>query len=65
MLSVTATWKQASQPLPCSRDPRCWGIQPGEFYFEQDGQALHAVGFCRDRNGNRLPAFPWEESKSP
>src|SRR5438128_8710924 len=60
---VKATWKQATTPLPCARDPRCRGIQTGEFYFEHsDGRAVHAIGACRDRRGKLLPAFPWDES---
>src|SRR2546427_10328507 len=57
MLSVTATWKQATPP--CSRDPRCRGIEPGEFYYEyHDGRAVHPVGFCKDQDGHHLPDFP-------
>jgi hypothetical protein len=65
MPSVTTTWKQATTPLPCARDPRCRGIQAGEFCVELDnGRTVHAVGFCRDHHGNRLPNFPWEEDKT-
>jgi hypothetical protein len=65
MLGVTATWKQTTQPLPCARDARCRGIQVGEFYVElDDGRAVHAVGFCVDSEGNRVPPFPWDEEKS-
>jgi hypothetical protein len=28
-----------------------------------DGRAVHAVGFCVDEDGNRVPAFPWDEEK--
>ncbi len=46
-------------PLPCARDPRCRGIQTGEFYHEfEDVGAIHAVGFCRDSEDRKLPAFP-------
>ncbi len=65
LLLLDARWKQASQPLPCARDARCKGIQAGEFYVElDDGRAVHAVGFCMDSDGNRLPVFPWDEEKS-
>jgi len=51
MLRMTSTWKQATEPIPCARDPRCRGIEPAEFYFELDfGRAVHAVGFCKDRD---------------
>ena len=61
---MTATWKQAITPIPCARDPRCRGIQAGEFYFErEDGRAIHALGACRDRDGKILPVFPWDEGK--
>jgi len=63
MLRVNATWKQATVPRPCARDPRCRGILVGEFFSEHDdGRAVHAVGFCRDNQGKVLPAFPWDES---
>jgi hypothetical protein len=52
-------------PLPCARDPRCQGIEVGEFYFGHlNGTTLHAVGSCRDRDGKLLPVFPWDEQKS-
>jgi hypothetical protein len=59
------SWKQATALHPCTKDPRCRGIQPGEFYVElDDGRAVHAVGFCVDSDGKRLPPFPWDEEKS-
>jgi hypothetical protein len=65
MHGVMANWKQAPQSLPCARDARCRGIQAGEFYVDLgDGRAVHAVGFCVDTDGNRLPSFPWDEERS-
>ena len=46
MLGVTSTRKQATASLPCARDPRCRGIQAGEFYFGQADWQDGRLAFC-------------------
>ncbi len=57
----------APAAMPCSANPECVGIKPGEWaWFREDGRVLHATGFCKDTDGNRiLPRFDEGGNRTP
>jgi hypothetical protein len=40
--------------LPCSAQPKCAGINPGDWAWFH-GTAFHAIGGCKDASGRAIP----------